>query len=168
MARKITSLTVRLQAAKLHGMKTVTLWCQAGKHEWERPSQRGRRPLHCPEHTVTADTSGASVEKIKGNLDALEKARAVKVQRAQEREAERLAERERITTEAQGKIPAAQEAFDKARADEQKAFAKWDKIKPGSHKYELAQEAWEAAAAKTDRLLTRLMSLTNTARTIAA
>ncbi len=28
----------------------VTLHCQAGDHDWLRPSQRGRRPLNCPEH----------------------------------------------------------------------------------------------------------------------
>jgi len=148
-------------------MKTVTLWCQAGKHEWERQSQRGRRPLNCPEHSVEADTTGASVEKIKGNLDALEKARAVKVQRAQEREAENIANRERIANEAREKVPVVQAQFDEARQAEQKAFTKWDKIKPGSLKYEAAQEAWEAAANKTDRILTRLMSLTTVARTAA-
>lgn len=31
-------------------MKTQKLYCEAGKHWWERPSQRGRRPRHCPEH----------------------------------------------------------------------------------------------------------------------
>lgn len=29
-------------------MNTVTLFCQAGQHQWERPSQRGRRPASCP------------------------------------------------------------------------------------------------------------------------
>lgn len=33
-------------------MNTVTLHCQAG-HTWERQSQRGRRPLWCPEHRPT-------------------------------------------------------------------------------------------------------------------
>lgn len=27
-----------------------SLWCQTGNHEWQRPSQRGRKPTHCPEH----------------------------------------------------------------------------------------------------------------------
>lgn len=26
------------------------LWCEAGAHEWERLSQRGRLPLNCPNH----------------------------------------------------------------------------------------------------------------------
>lgn len=30
--------------------KTVTLWCTTGEHNWERPSQRGKRPLNCPDH----------------------------------------------------------------------------------------------------------------------
>lgn len=29
---------------------TVTLYCQIGDHKWERPRQRGRQPLNCPEH----------------------------------------------------------------------------------------------------------------------
>src|SRR5215207_6155699 len=29
---------------------TVTLYCEIGEHEWERPSQRGKRPKSCPEH----------------------------------------------------------------------------------------------------------------------
>lgn len=27
-----------------------TLFCQAGKHEWQRASKRGRKPENCPEH----------------------------------------------------------------------------------------------------------------------
>lgn len=42
--------------------KTVTLHCQAGNHSWERPAQRGRKPLNCPEHqpepVVTKTTNG--------------------------------------------------------------------------------------------------------------
>src|SRR5690606_9367545 len=30
--------------------RTVTLLCQAGQHYWERPAQRGRPPVNCPEH----------------------------------------------------------------------------------------------------------------------
>lgn len=30
--------------------KMVELYCQAGEHKWERPSQRGRRPINCPDH----------------------------------------------------------------------------------------------------------------------
>jgi hypothetical protein len=31
--------------------KTVILRCEAGNHEWERPSKRGRIPANCPDHT---------------------------------------------------------------------------------------------------------------------
>lgn len=31
-------------------MATIELWCEAGKHSWQRESQRGRRPHHCPKH----------------------------------------------------------------------------------------------------------------------
>jgi hypothetical protein len=26
------------------------LWCEPGRHEWRRPSQRGRPPRACPQH----------------------------------------------------------------------------------------------------------------------
>lgn len=38
--------------------KTVELWCQNGKHKWTRASQRGRRPLHCPEHQPVVVSNG--------------------------------------------------------------------------------------------------------------
>ena len=31
-------------------MSMVTLHCQAGDHDWERESQRGRKPHSCPDH----------------------------------------------------------------------------------------------------------------------
>jgi hypothetical protein len=30
--------------------KTIELHCELGNHEWSRESQRGRRPVNCPEH----------------------------------------------------------------------------------------------------------------------
>lgn len=38
-------------------MATVTLWCETGAHHWERESQRGRKPLNCPEHIPVKETS---------------------------------------------------------------------------------------------------------------
>ncbi len=29
---------------------TQQLWCEPGKHEWTRPSVRGRKPTACPDH----------------------------------------------------------------------------------------------------------------------
>lgn len=43
----------------LTAMKTITLWCEVGQHEWERESQRGRRPTSCPEHVGCAVPEGA-------------------------------------------------------------------------------------------------------------
>lgn len=43
-------------------MPTVTLHCQAGNHSWERPSQRGRRPLNCPAHSAQVAAVTAPVE----------------------------------------------------------------------------------------------------------
>ncbi len=37
-------------------MSTETLFCQAGKHQWERECKRGRKPPNCPEHNVQAST----------------------------------------------------------------------------------------------------------------
>ncbi len=33
-------------------MTTIELYCQTGKHMWSRESQRGKRPLNCPEHST--------------------------------------------------------------------------------------------------------------------
>lgn len=35
---------------------TVELWCEAGQHKWNRLSQRGRKPISCPDHTVPRDS----------------------------------------------------------------------------------------------------------------
>lgn len=47
-----------------------TLWCEAGKHEWQRESKRGRSPLSCPEHRDDALHSK--------RMSGLEKARIAK------------------------------------------------------------------------------------------
>lgn len=36
-------------------MKTARIYCNAGQHWWERPSQRGRRPHSCPNHSAIPD-----------------------------------------------------------------------------------------------------------------
>ena len=36
-------------------LKFVTLHCAIGDHDWERTSQRGKRPLNCPEHKPSLD-----------------------------------------------------------------------------------------------------------------
>lgn len=64
--------------------KMVTLVCQHGGHEWQRESQRGRRPLYCPEHaaahaapTLSADaitTGHVSVPKVTIDPAAVNKA----------------------------------------------------------------------------------------------
>jgi hypothetical protein len=46
-----------------------TLWCETGKHEWQRPAQRGRPPRVCPEHKNIA---------VPGKMSGLEKARLAK------------------------------------------------------------------------------------------
>lgn len=69
-------------------MTMKTLWCKAGEHNWERPSQRGRVPHNCPDHTPEKATA-ASRE------DALDKARAIRASKRAEEEkawAERIKE----------------------------------------------------------------------------
>ena len=52
--------------------KMVTLWCEEGQHNWYRQSQRGRKPINCPDHVP--DTI-----EVKGDgLSPLDKARLVK------------------------------------------------------------------------------------------
>lgn len=41
-------------------MPTVTLICEHDGHEWERESQRGRRPRFCPEHVPDPDDTAPS------------------------------------------------------------------------------------------------------------
>lgn len=64
-------------------MKTQTLFCKAGQHEWEREVKRGKRPQNCPEHTPTP----ATVLPVDGE-DPLVKARrksaATRTKKAQE------------------------------------------------------------------------------------
>lgn len=36
---------------------TQTLQCAAG-HDWQRPAQRGRKPLYCPHHTPVVKSDG--------------------------------------------------------------------------------------------------------------
>lgn len=55
-------------------MTMRTLHCQAGNHEWQRPAQRGRTPINCPEHTEVKETNG---ERLSG-LEAAHAARASK------------------------------------------------------------------------------------------
>lgn len=48
-------------------MKTITLHCHAGNHDWERPAIRGRRPLNCPAHdgiTVAKPAEAISLESV--------------------------------------------------------------------------------------------------------
>jgi len=59
-------------------MTTKTLYCEAGKHEWTRPAQRGRAPISCPEHKDIKDPS---------QLSGLEKARIARQEKRNAAEA---------------------------------------------------------------------------------
>lgn len=45
--------------------KTITLICEHDGHEWERVSQRGRRPRFCPEHTPDESTPARAIKTDK-------------------------------------------------------------------------------------------------------
>ena len=55
-------------------MTMRTLHCQAGNHEWERPAQKGRVPINCPEHREVKKAPG---KKLSG-LEVAHAARASK------------------------------------------------------------------------------------------
>lgn len=56
---------------------TITLICEYDGHEWQRQSQRGRRPRFCPEHRPepgeTAKPSPLSVERWTALADQYER-----------------------------------------------------------------------------------------------
>jgi hypothetical protein len=41
---------------------TDRLWCALGQHYWERSTQRGRKPLSCPDHRPEPNFHPMSVE----------------------------------------------------------------------------------------------------------
>jgi len=61
-------------------MTMKTLHCEAGNHAWERPSQRGRVPKNCPEHSEP--------KVVNSGLSGLEAANAARAsrKRAEERD----------------------------------------------------------------------------------
>jgi len=59
-------------------MTMKTLYCQAGDHTWERPSQRGRTPINCPEHS--------EVKTNQSGLSGLDKANAARARKRAEEE----------------------------------------------------------------------------------
>jgi hypothetical protein len=64
--------------------KTQSLYCQSGKHEWQRPSQKGRKPLHCPNHLPAqgpADPQGVAARLAAGRERANRKKREASVER---------------------------------------------------------------------------------------
>lgn len=49
---------------------TVRLHCHAGNHDWDRPSQRGRRPFNCPEHSDEATPNVTTASAVPAIPDA--------------------------------------------------------------------------------------------------
>lgn len=71
-------------------MTMRTLYCEAGDHEWERPAQRGRTPINCPDHAAEAKAAPSG-----SSLTGLAKAHAARANRKSQEEkmwAERIEE----------------------------------------------------------------------------
>lgn len=41
--------------------KTISLWCERGKHDWTREAKRGRRPHNCPIHSGEETTEKVDI-----------------------------------------------------------------------------------------------------------
>lgn len=159
-------MTDELQGAKLHCMKTVTLYCEAGKHEWDRPSQRGRRPINCPEHTdavVTPSTPKNEEAKVQARIRALELARQAKADNIAARERERDEARNRAREDAKVRITKVEAELSKAMDEEQKLFAKIDALdtkgKTHTTAYTTLYEKWTDAGVQVDKAINRILQL---------
>jgi hypothetical protein len=58
---------------------TETLTCTKGQHEWQRERKRGKKPVNCPEHTITkivmteAQREAAELRKIAARAERTER-----------------------------------------------------------------------------------------------
>lgn len=98
---------------------TVTLWCGLGKHNWERTSQRGRRPFGCPECTAKHEAELASNKspETPDTRDArLVLAREKKAQIARERALRAGREREEQRSRIEAQLPNISERWNRAFA----------------------------------------------------
>lgn len=65
--------------------QTVTLYCQIGDHNWERPAIRGRRPSACPDCLAKQQPQEKKPPVSQEDLEArLHLARAKKAEKARE------------------------------------------------------------------------------------
>ena len=67
----------------------MKLHCQAGNHDWERPAQRGRPPLNCPEHAKAKPVRQKNLPAVESMAvnphERMARLRDIKAQRQQER-----------------------------------------------------------------------------------
>jgi hypothetical protein len=115
-------------------MKTTTLWCEAGKHHWERPSQRGRRPVNCPEHgagPVLVKKIEVRPKKTEQTGDPLAKARAAKEAKRESERIEAIERRRQELERLRKSLPRLGSEYDAAltAASNSKGFDKklWDR-----------------------------------------
>lgn len=112
--------------------KTVELHCEAGNHKWERESQRGRRPINCPEHTVAPEAKPRAEETEEEKLARMERLRQKREEKSAERKAQEAAEQlqkdkgdiERLIVE----TPLTFEKYDKALTKALKTGDNWREV----------------------------------------
>lgn len=139
-------ITLMTATATETPVKTMTLKCQHGEgHEWTRPSQRGKPPHFCPDHTpakkdkivvprVKALTDGERAEltpeQIAEREAKMAKVRAAKEEKARLEEIARIEGEKNELEELKVKVPntfkSYEEALDKAlAAKHNEAKAAW-------------------------------------------
>jgi hypothetical protein len=70
-------------------MEMRTLHCKAGNHEWQRPAQKGRVPVDCPEHKTVVELKPKKIKKVKTQkMSGLEKAQAARRDQRMQKEKE--------------------------------------------------------------------------------
>lgn len=97
--------------------ETVTLYCTIGKHNWERVSQRGRRPFTCPECAAkqAAELEANKIpEPQERRDDRLALAREKKQQIARERAQRALDEAHEQRERIEAQLPGINERWNRA------------------------------------------------------
>jgi hypothetical protein len=125
----------------LEATKMQTLWCQNGKHEWAKPSGRGRPPHHCPEHKPAPGPKLAPEERVQRRVEGKQAKREEAARRQAERQAQEI---QRAATQ----LPDALEEY----------FSSLDRAMKAS------TENFAREMGKCDRLQDTVLSLSRLAR----
>lgn len=117
--------------------KTVTLHCNAGNHSWERPSQRGKRPLNCP------DCAPKKVKQDKPTIVTVVNA---------------MTEPKKVISPEM--IAKAEAEYNEAAENAKSAFLKVDAQKDThSDAFDAANDAWKAAERQVEIKFKTMMNM---------